>query len=177
MSIISLEEINNTSIDFKGVHILDKRKVLSFSLLVVPWLTVPLIGKNTFVRFLPVSTFIVSAFSLVSEVADKKKYWKVKNPLFPNYVLDYSYLLGFFFIVTIWIFKLTYGNFVKYLLTSIGANLILAFPIIKLFTRVGIFEFKRLRPKHFFLLTSLSSIVIFWYQRLIERIIVKEVNK
>jgi hypothetical protein len=48
-------------------------------------LTTPLIGKNSFVRFLPVATFIGYIFSFLSEIADRRKWWKVKNALFPNY--------------------------------------------------------------------------------------------
>ncbi|MCK0474001.1 hypothetical protein MW695_22235, partial [Alkalihalobacillus sp. APA_J-10(15)] len=56
-----------------------------FSTLVIPWLTTPLLGKNSFVRFLPVATFIGYIFSFLSEIADRSKWWKVKNALFPNY--------------------------------------------------------------------------------------------
>ncbi|OIJ20147.1 hypothetical protein BKP45_10195 [Anaerobacillus alkalidiazotrophicus] len=156
---------------------ISKRKVLSFCILVLPWLTTPLIGKNTFVRFLPVATFIGYIFSFLSEIADRRKWWKVKNALFPNYRLDFSYLLGLYFITTIWVFKLTYGNFLKYLSLNIVIDYLLSFPTVKFFTKVGVFEFKKMRPKHFCILSVLIAIVIYFYQQLVERIIVKEVNK
>ncbi|MDR6998977.1 hypothetical protein J2Y67_001409 [Neobacillus niacini] len=79
-------------------HMLDKRKLLSLCILIVPWLTVPLIGKKSFVRFLPATTFVNYIISLFSVVADRKKLWKVKNPIFKYSAVDYSYLLGLFFI-------------------------------------------------------------------------------
>ncbi|MEH7098072.1 hypothetical protein [Neobacillus vireti] len=150
---------------------LDSRKFLSTCTLVVPWLTVPLIGKNTFFRFLPVATFVGYIFSFLSETADNKKWWKVKNALFPNYRLDVSYLLGLFLITTIWVFKLTFGNFLKYITTNIIIDWLLSFPIIKFFTKVGVFEFKKMRPKHFFILSVSLAIIIYFYQVLVEKVI------
>lgn len=94
---------------------INKRKILSFCTLVLPWLTIPLIGKNTFIRYMPVATFIGYFFGIISETADNNKWWKVKNPLFPNNRLDISYLLGLFFITNIWVFKLTFGLFLNIL--------------------------------------------------------------
>lgn len=42
--------------------------------------------------YVPVPTFIVYIFSFLSEIADRRKWWKVKNALFPNYRLDFSLL-------------------------------------------------------------------------------------
>lgn len=61
----------------------DKRKLLALSTLIVPWLTVPFIGKTSFIRFLPAATFANLILSLCSVVADRKKLWKLKNPIFP----------------------------------------------------------------------------------------------
>jgi hypothetical protein len=156
---------------------INKRKALSFSTLVIPWLTTPLIGKNSFVRFLPVATFIGYIFSLLGEIADRRKWWKVKNALFPNYRLDFSYLLGLFFITTIWVFRLTYGSFIKYLTLNIVLDYLLSFHIAKFFTKVGVFEFKKMRPKHFFILSVSTAIIIYLYQSLVERVILKEANQ
>ncbi|PLS08602.1 hypothetical protein [Neobacillus cucumis] len=153
---------------------MDKRKALSFCTLVIPWLTAPLIGINSLIRYLPVATFIGYFFGFFSELADNKKWWKVKNALFPRFRLDVSYLLGLYFIVTIWAFKLTFGNFFKYLSLNIVIDYIFSFPIIKFFTKVGVFEFKKMRPKHFFIMSVFIAIVIYFYQSMVEKVIVKE---
>ncbi|UYZ19975.1 hypothetical protein [Mesobacillus jeotgali] len=121
------------------------RKRLSFLTLVLPWLTVPFIRKNTFIRFLPTATFIGYIFALFSEVAKKNKLWKVRNGLFKDYTLDVSYLYGLYLITTIWIFKLTFRNFLKYLVTNIVADYFFSFHIIKIFEKVGTFEFKKMK--------------------------------
>ncbi|NRD76793.1 hypothetical protein HPT25_04715 [Bacillus sp. BRMEA1] len=153
---------------------MSKRKILSICTLIIPWLTAPLIGKNTFIRFLPVATFIGYIFGFISEIADNRKWWKVKNALFPKYHLDISYLFGLYFIVTIWVFKLTFGNFYKYLTTNIVIDLVFSYPIVKFFTKVGVFEFKKMQPKDFCIISILMSIFIYFYQTVVERVIVKE---
>lgn len=153
---------------------INKRKVLSFCILVVPWLTAPMIGKNTLIRFFPVATFIGYIFSFLSEIADRKRWWKVKNALFPGYRLDFSYLIGIFFITTIWVFKLAYKNFFKYLFINMVFDYLFVFHVVKFFTKVGVFEFKKMRPKHFYVLSIVTAIIIYFYQMLVEKIIVKE---
>lgn len=72
----------------------------------------------------------------------KKKLWKIKNPLFPHSPIDFSYQLGLFFVTTIWVFKLTFGNFKKYLLLNVVIHYLLSYPILKALTKFGLFEFK-----------------------------------
>ncbi|MDR4949799.1 hypothetical protein [Neobacillus cucumis] len=156
---------------------INKRKALSFCTLFIPWLTIPLIGKNTFIRFMPVATFVGYIFGFLSETADNKKWWKVKNGLFPNYRLDVSYLLGLYLITTIWVFKLTFGNFFKYLTLNIIIDAIFSFSIVKFFTKVGVFEFRKMRPKHFYILSVSMAIIIYWYQLIVERVISKEAKQ
>ncbi len=150
------------------------RKRLSFLTLVLPWLTVPFIRKNTFIRFLPTATFIGYIFALFSEVAKKNKLWKVRNGLFKDYTLDVSYLYGLYLITTIWIFKLTFRNFLKYLVTNIVADYFFSFHIIKIFEKVGTFEFKKMKHKNFFFISVLLSVVLYIYQRIIEKVIFQE---
>jgi ABC-type Fe3+-siderophore transport system permease subunit len=153
---------------------LHARKRLSFLTLVIPWLTVPFIRKNTFIRFLPTATFIGFIFALFSEVAKKNKLWRVKNGLFKDFTLDISYLYGLYFITTIWIFKLTYRSFLKYLMTNIVADYFFSFHIVRIFEKVGTFKFKKMRHKHFFFISVLLSVVLYIYQRMIEKVIYQE---
>ncbi|PGT79785.1 hypothetical protein COD11_22015 [Bacillus sp. AFS040349] len=70
---------------------------------------------------------------------------------------------------------MTFGNFSKYLATNIIIDYIFSFPIVKFFTKIGTFEFKKMRPNHFFILSVSMAVIIYYYQLLVERIIVKEV--
>ncbi|RBP87623.1 hypothetical protein DFO70_11845 [Cytobacillus firmus] len=77
-------------------------------LLVLPWLTVEKLGKNTLLRFLPTIIFSDLVIALISELSQKLKWWKVRNPLFPNLATDVSFVFWPFTIINFWIFKLTF---------------------------------------------------------------------
>ncbi|WHY69491.1 hypothetical protein [Neobacillus sp. SuZ13] len=94
------------------------KKTFALAMLIIPWITVPFMEKKSFFRFLPVASFVNLIISVLSVIANKKKWWETKNPLSPGFV-DFTYILGPFFITTLWVFKLTYGNFLKYLITNI----------------------------------------------------------
>lgn len=152
---------------------LDKKKILSLGTLLLPWLTVPLLGRNTFIRFLPVATFVNFIIALISIPANNRNWWKVKNPLFPKSVIDFSYILGLFFIGTIWIFKLTFGNFLKYFIVNVLMDALLAFPVANFFKKIGVFKFKKMKQINFFYFTVSLSIIIYLYQYIIEKIVRK----
>lgn len=128
-------------------------------------------GNKSFVRFLPVATFINLFVGAFAVYADKKKWWKSKNPFFPNSPVDVSYMLGAYFIGTLWIFKLTYGSFIKYLLTNIIVNYVNAFPFANLTTKVGIFKFKKMKASVWLCITTFLAIIIYGYQYMVEKTI------
>ncbi|MFP3847154.1 hypothetical protein U5N57_24630, partial [Priestia filamentosa] len=78
----------------------NKKKTFSLAMIIIPWLTVPFMGKKSFLRFLPVASFINLFLSLLSLKANKRKWWMNKNPLSPGSV-DFSYILGPYYVATL----------------------------------------------------------------------------
>jgi hypothetical protein len=76
--------------------------------------------------------------SIFSVIANKKKWWVTKRPLFLGIPVDYTVILGPFFVGTLWVFKQTYGNFPKYLLTNILLNYINSYIFITISEKVGV---------------------------------------
>nr|WP_246869723.1 hypothetical protein [Priestia megaterium] len=151
---------------------MDKKKLFSLAMLIIPWLTVPFMGKKSFFRFLPVASFVNLFISVLSVIANKKKWWVNKNPLSPGFV-DFTHILGPYFVATLWIFKLTYGNFLKYLITNIVLDSIASYPLAEISEKIGVFKFKKLNhTKWYFICVSLA-IIIYGYQYIVE----KSINK
>ncbi|WP_053437458.1 hypothetical protein [Sporosarcina globispora] len=78
----------------------NRKITFSLAMVLFPWLTVPFMGKSSFFRFLPVACFTNLFISLLSVIANKKNWWVNKNPLSPGLV-DFSYILGPFFVATL----------------------------------------------------------------------------
>lgn len=76
---------------------MDRKNSFSVLMIIIPWLTVPFIGKNAFFRFLPVASFINLFISVLSIFANKRRWWINKNPLSPGNV-DFSYILGPYYV-------------------------------------------------------------------------------
>ncbi|MDN3020165.1 hypothetical protein PH210_28895 [Paenibacillus sp. BSR1-1] len=148
----------------------NKKKAFSLAMLIIPWLTVPFMGKNSFFRFLPVASFTNLFISVFSLIANKKKWWITRNPLSPGFV-DFTYILGPYFVATLWIFKLTYGNFPKYLITNIVLNIIDAFPFAFIWEEVGIFKFKKMKHITWYFVCVFLAILIYGYQYIVEKTI------
>ncbi|RID82427.1 hypothetical protein D1953_18300 [Peribacillus asahii] len=132
-------------------------------------------GEKTFFRFLPVASFVNLFISVLSVIANKKKWWVNKNPLSLGFV-DFTYILGPFFVTTLWVFKLTYGNFQKYLITNMVVDAICAYPFAQLWEEVGIFKLKKLNHTIWYFICVSLAIIIYGYQYIVEKSINKNLD-
>jgi hypothetical protein len=64
-----------------------------------------------------------------SYLAIPLKWWRVKGGITTKIFNDLSFILGPFFVGTIWIFRFTYGKFWSYLLLNIFMDVFLSYPI------------------------------------------------
>jgi hypothetical protein len=137
-----------------------------YLLLVLPWLTVGKLGKKTFLRFLPTIIFSDLVIALISELSQKLKWWKVRNPIFPKLATDVSFVFGPFSIINFWIFKLTFKRFWLYLLTNIFADYLFAYPMTTIAEKLRIYKMGRMSRKQLFLLSVAVAVLNYLYQSL-----------
>jgi len=78
-----------------------KGKWKMYLLLLLPWLSVCKLGKNSLLRFLPTIIFSDLVIALISELSQKLKWWKVRNPIFPQLATDVSFVLALLLSLTI----------------------------------------------------------------------------
>lgn len=150
---------------------MDKKKVAALCMLFLPWLTVPILGKKAFIRFSPAASLANLCMIILSVIANRKKWWKNKNPLTPNVPIDFTYILGAHFVATLWVFKLTYGSFPLYLLVNTIFDFINAFPFAGMWKKIGFFKFKKMSPTMYSFLTIMLAVVIYLYQSAVEKVI------
>ncbi|WP_062050778.1 hypothetical protein [Bacillus sp. JCM 19034] len=85
---------------------MDKDKVTALSMLILPWLSVPFVGKKAFFRYFPAASLANLIMIVLSVISDKRRWWKNKNPLTPNIPIDFTYILGAHFVTTLWYLSL-----------------------------------------------------------------------
>ncbi|GAA0327520.1 hypothetical protein GCM10008967_17520 [Bacillus carboniphilus] len=143
-----------------------------YSGLILSWISFLFIPNYEKKKFFPAALLGSVCLTFVYEMAYINKWWKL-NKLIAKWlrISDYSFILGPFFVGTIWIFHLTYkfGSWVFFL-----SNLILdsffAFAIMPLFERIGIVKLKRIKRIGILGLMQSVAVVIFFFQKWIENI-------
>lgn len=154
-----------------------KSKILSACTLVLPWLTAPFLGKQAFKRFTSVAIFTNILWSLLSVIANKMQWWKANLIFLKNVLVDIPFVIGMYFVTTIWVFKLTYGNFKKYLALNALLDFLLAFPIVKFYDKMGAFRLRKMRPTFFYLILLSLAVIIYAYQSVMEKMIKRFLRK
>ncbi|MEH7744623.1 hypothetical protein V7659_06145, partial [Neobacillus drentensis] len=82
-------------------------KLFYIALLIVPWLTVPFLGRNSFKKYLPAGIFICTFTKAMELFGEKKKWWRsyegvsqLKNTNFFN--------CGPYLVASLWMLKMTF---------------------------------------------------------------------
>ncbi|MGM0903084.1 MAG: hypothetical protein ACQEXB_18545 [Bacillota bacterium] len=143
--------------------------IIRTGLFLFPWLTTFFIPKNVFKKYTPVATFASLLVVIESMLSVPFKWWTVKGGLLNKVFNDLSFILGPFFIGTIWIFRFTFGKFWMYLLTNTLMDLFLAYPVNWLMQKLKVYKLENFKPKHIFYISICFALVIYGFQLFITR--------
>ncbi|MFB5198353.1 hypothetical protein ACE198_26380 [Neobacillus sp. KR4-4] len=139
-------------------------KLFYIALLILPWLTLPFLGRNSLKKYLPAGLFISIFTKALDLFGEKKKWWKIYEGIPP---LDSANFFNFgpYFVASLWMLKLTFGKFPLYLIS----NLILHFCFIylgglKLLKRFKIASIDGLTKSQYFTIHFLRCLVFYFFQ-------------
>lgn len=146
-----------------------KNKMILLLMMLLPWLTVPFLGKRTIKRFYPGALFIFLWVAVESIVAKKRVWWRVYERLIPNVIGEMPFMLGPFFVGSLWILKWTFGNFTRYLFINLLFDILFAYPGMFILRKLGIASFVRLRPIQMVILFMSKSVIMYGIQNSVNR--------
>lgn len=113
--------------------------IFQWSILVVPWLTLPLMGGRTVRRYLPSVLFITVVNLVVNILAYHYQWWTLHKPLFAwSYMVNVPEVFGIFPVLTLWILRWTYEHFWIYLLVNLANELTFVYGVSYLLDNAGI---------------------------------------
>ena len=138
-------------------------------LMLVPWLSVPMLGKRNFKRFLPAGFFMVVWIAVESILAKKRVWWKFYEKLFPNSMGELPFLLGPLLIGSIWILKFTFGNFFRFLIVNLVTDVMFVYPGMFALKRMGIISLVRLKHYQMGMLFMAKSVLMYGFQSMVEK--------
>ena len=145
-------------------------RFLLILMMVLPWFSIPLLGRATIKRFLPATILIACVVKINNITAKKRNWWKFYNSIHPKIPGDIPFILGPYFILSIWILKLTYGKLTLFIITNAIGHILFAFPGMKLLNELGIVSYIKMKPIQLTLLLTIRGFLLYGFQFVIEKI-------
>jgi hypothetical protein len=119
--------------------------------------------KEEIKHWMPVAMFAVVLTTIIHDVGTTLGFWSTRESAFPFYQMM-PYYYGFMPVLTLWVFKFTYGQFWRYLIINTILDIGFNFFLLNYFLPSrGIFDFN-LSPVLSLPITLMHAIVIYGYQ-------------
>jgi hypothetical protein len=148
-----------------------KRRHLVFNLaiIIIPWLSLLLIGKRDLKRFSLSGVFIV-IFEIINHLyGHKRKWWKFydKRNSFIKDELPWS--IGPYLPISMWLLKISYGNLKKFVVLNAIFDALFAFVFIDIFKRLKLVGHNNINHFQFFIYLHYKAYLLYGVQYLYEK--------
>ena len=146
-------------------------KFILIMMMVVSWLSLLIFGKNAFKKFLPAGIFIAIITRLENYIAKKRTWWWWYEKLHPKLSGSFPFVWGPFMIGSLWVLKLTYGKFYRYLFINLLVDSIFIYILVdKWLTKWGIASLVRMKKVKLSLLLFVDSLLLYGFQLCIDKL-------
>lgn len=146
------------------------RKMILLVMMLLPWLSVPFLGKRTIKRFYPGALFMGAWITAESIIAKKRVWWRFYEKLIPGVMGEIPFIMGPFFVGSLWIFKLTFGNFFRYLIVNLITDVLFTFLGMTFLRKMGIVSLVRLKNYQMTILFMAKSVLMYGFQSSVEKL-------
>lgn len=144
-------------------------------ILIIPWLTVPLLGKTNFKKYLPAAIFICTFTKVIDLYGEKKKWWRFYKGIFNLNSMDF-FNLGPYIITSLWMLKLTYGKWPLYFISNGLLHILFIYRGLEYANRFKILSLVKLKKIHYLLIDFLRASLLYGFQYLIDLSRVKKLQ-
>jgi hypothetical protein len=145
--------------------------VFNLSILIFPWLSLRFLSKRNLKRYSFSCVLIVIIEILNHLYGRRRKWWKFyeKRKSFLRDELPFD--IGLYLPLTMWILKLTYGNFKHFIILNGIVNGIFAFFVMDILKKTKIVRLNRLNRIQFFIYLHYKAYILYGVQNLVEKIL------
>ncbi|MBT2259637.1 hypothetical protein [Priestia megaterium] len=144
-----------------------KHKKYLLAVLILPWFSIPLLGKRNLKRFFLPSLIINLIVLAECFLARKRTWWYFYKSLHPKMLGEIPLLFGPFLVGTMWIFKFTYGNFRNFMITNFILDAFFVYILMSWFKKIGYGSMVRLKRYHFLLIFTTKAAFLYGLQKFI----------
>ncbi|NPV93479.1 MAG: hypothetical protein HPY50_22210 [Firmicutes bacterium] len=139
-------------------------QVVSWSLFIIPWLTLFFMKRDEIRRYMPVGVFATLITVLINDVGIRNGFWVVNNPIYPfNEMLPAHY--GLVPVLLLWFFKYTNGRFWLYFIGNavLDVGFVYYFINVFLWSR-GLYALVGISSFMVWLISVGTAVIIYLYQ-------------
>lgn len=140
-----------------------------WAVFILPFFTLLLIRRDLIRKYLPAAMFVTIINVILYEVAWEYGWWHYKQSLFAwDTITPAPLIFSAYWVVTIWIFALSFRRFWLYFALNLAVNGLFAFELAPWLSRTGITEGSLTGPAILLILTGLSTgVYLFqlWFER------------
>jgi hypothetical protein len=148
---------------------LKKQWLINIVMILIAWSTIPFLGIRNVKRFLPASILIVILEGINVQFGKKRDWWFFYNKPKSYISGEFPFNIGPHLVGSMWILKLTYGNFKRFILLNAAIDFIFAFPNVSLMKKLKVATLDRLNSWQFFLYIFYKAPILYWLQYLFEK--------
>jgi hypothetical protein len=147
-----------------------RHSVFNLLLIMIPWFSLLFIGKRSLKRYSVAGLFIVILEIINHLYGHKRKWWKFydKPKSFIKDELPFS--VGPYMPLSMWLLKLSYGNFKKFVLLNVIADGMFAFVVMDVLKKFKIIRLNKLNRFQFFIYIHYKAYLLYGVQYLFENL-------
>jgi hypothetical protein len=138
-------------------------KLFLISLLILPWLTIPLLGSNAFKKYLPSAIFICTLTKGLDMFGEKKKWWQFYKGIPPLDSMNF-FNWGPYFVTSLWMLKMTYGKFPLYLIINAINHIIFTFIGLRYLKNYKVLSLIKLKKFPYLVILTLRGLILYGFQ-------------
>jgi hypothetical protein len=146
-----------------------RHKIFNIVIIVIPWLSLLFLGKRDVKRY-SLAGGVIVIFEIINHmIGHKRNWWKFydKRKSFLKDELPFS--IGPYMPLSMWLLKLSFGNFKKFIGLNVIADGLFAFLFIDILKKLKIIRLNRLNHVQFFLYLHYKAYILYGVQYLIEK--------
>ncbi|MFD2216377.1 hypothetical protein [Metabacillus endolithicus] len=144
-------------------------KTFNILMILLPWLSLPLVGLKYFKRYFPSAISMCIYLMAEGRYAEKKKWWWFPSNIKRNFIVELPLIIGPFFIGSLWVLKYTYGKFKLYFFINLLVDSFFTYFVIDWFKKIGYVTLVRLSKFQLSIVFLIKTFVLYGSQLLYEK--------
>lgn len=145
-------------------------KTLLLIMMILPWFSIPLMGRKAINRYLPAGLFMAILVRITNAIAKKRRWWWWYETIFPKLSGSIPFILGPFLIGSLWILKWSYGRIFKFIIINLIYDGMFTYVVVPFLTKFGIASLVRMKKLQLMYVFSVLASLLYISQFVIQSI-------